>query len=62
MDRAAIYRVVSDDDVQPDGWQLVLTTDEWTWVLVAPTGGPRIARGIGRPFRLAADKGHDDQE
>ncbi len=43
MDDATIYRVALGEDVQPDGWQLALTTDTWPQVLVAPTGSGKTA-------------------
>ena len=43
MDGATIYRVVFGEDVQPDDWQLALTTDAWPRVLVAPTGSGKTA-------------------
>ena len=43
MDGATIYRVVFGEDVQPDAWQLALTTDTWPRVLVAPTGSGKTA-------------------
>ena len=43
VDGATIYRVVFGEDVQPDAWQLALTTDTWPRVLVAPTGSGKTA-------------------
>ena len=43
VDGATIYRVVFGEDVQPDAWQLELTTDVWPRVLVAPTGSDKTA-------------------
>ena len=43
MDGDAIYRVVFGKDVQPDDWQLALTTDAWPRVLIAPTGSGKTA-------------------
>ncbi len=43
MDGATIYRVVFGEDVQPDAWQLALTSDAWPRVLIAPTGSGKTA-------------------
>ena len=43
MDGATIYRVVLGEDVQPDVWQLVLATDVWPQVQIAPTGSGKTA-------------------
>ena len=43
MNGTAIYRVVFGEDVQPDDWQLALTTAAWPRVLVAPTGSGKTA-------------------
>ena len=43
MDGPTIYRVVFGQDVQPDMWQLALTTDAWPRVLIAPTGSGKTA-------------------
>ncbi len=39
----SIYRIVFGEDVQPDAWQLALTSGEWPRVLVAPTGAGKTA-------------------
>ncbi len=43
MDGATIYRILFGEDVQPDRWQLALTTDAWPQVLIAPTGAGKTA-------------------
>ena len=43
VDGTTIYRVVFGEGVQPDEWQLALTTDACPRVLVAPTGSGKTA-------------------
>ena len=43
MDSTQIYRVAFGDDVQPDGWQHRLATNEWPEILIAPTGSGKTA-------------------
>ena len=43
MNGTTIYRVVFGEGVQPDDWQLALTTTAWPRVLIAPTGSRKTA-------------------
>ncbi len=43
VDGTTIYRIVFGEGVQPDGWQLALTTDALPRVLIAPTGSGKTA-------------------
>ena len=43
LDGTTLYRIALGNDRCPDQWQLVLATEAWPRVLVAPTGSGKTA-------------------